>query len=74
MKDLYYVKWDCVVPKGVHKQGVVEHQVDKEEVYHYGRPVFAESEKEAIEKVTKGWQNVVVKQVRKYKEVERKDF
>lgn len=74
MKDLYYVKWDCVIPKGIQKYGVIEHEVKNEEVYHYGKAVFAENEKEAISNVTKGWRNVVVKQVRKYQEIERKDF
>lgn len=75
MKDLYYVKWDCITKKGKHYiGGFTEYNAEQDEVSHWGQCVFAESESEAIYKATKGWKNVKLTQVRKYQEIERKEF
>lgn len=74
MKKLFLVKWNVIINKGKHKNGLIEFNNDSDEVKQCADCVFAEDFTEAIELATKGWKNIKVTQVREYQETKRIDY
>lgn len=69
MKNVYYVKFDIITYETHYKDNYDWER--KQVTYPSGRLVFADSKEDAIEKATKDFVYVELKEIREYKEISR---